>query len=199
MRGSQNVDQVTLDLVGVLIFVDEDELKLLLVASSNVLFGLKAFKPPAKQVIKIHHVVFCLTPPVRLLHACHFFCKMTEVGKLVFQDVFDAALPVGGQGEDIGQNLGFGKSGRFDVDPGRLDAALEQLRRIFSIHDGEIGLKSDTIAMSPQHTGTDGMKGASPRYEGLRTQKISYSLHHLPSCFVGEGEQKDAFWRNALL
>ena len=54
---AEQVDQRALHLVGVLVFVDEDELELGLIRGSRLLVFLQQAQPLGEQVVKVHHAV----------------------------------------------------------------------------------------------------------------------------------------------
>ena len=85
---SEKIDQISLDLVRVLIFIHENELKLPPVKFSNALVALKHRQRLFQQVIEIHGVGRFFLFFIAIMDVFDFFEQWQEIGKLFRKQLF---------------------------------------------------------------------------------------------------------------
>ena len=196
-RGEQ-VDEVALQLVGVLIFVHEDELKAALVMFAHVGMVLQQLQPQRQQVVEVHAVGGALAGNVTLLQVGDLFGELLEVAELRGHDFFGGPVGVDGERKDFVEHLGLGKMRAFDFDAGVGHAGLDEILGVVAVQNGEVAMITEQIGVRAQHAAADGVEGATPQPERLLADEVGNAPHHFRGRLVGKGEQEDLVRRNAL-
>src|SRR5207253_7963004 len=93
--------------------------------------------------------------------------------------------------EYVSQQLRFGKCSALGLYLQLLDARLDQMGCVFTVHDREIPLITDAIRMQPQDPIPDRMKSSAPQCWQLLAEQVSHSPHHLLGRFVREREEEN--------
>ena len=78
MPRRQQIDQLALELVRVLIFVHQDELKPPLVMFAHVRMVVQQFQPQHQQIVEIHRVRRAFARRVTLLHVRNLLGASSE-------------------------------------------------------------------------------------------------------------------------
>ncbi len=110
MLATEPVDKFRLEAVGVLIFVDEDVLKLLLVLRGDILAHLEQLQRLGEQIVEIEGVGLALAPFIGHLHTLNLRDERHEVAVLARNDLRDWSASIDGIAEDIRQHLALGKT-----------------------------------------------------------------------------------------
>ena len=198
MPPGQQIDQLALDFVGVLIFIDEDELKppLLVLAHGGVF--PQQLEPEHEQIVEVHAVAGFLARGVARLHLADLRNQLRKILKLPPHHCLHRLVLVGGQGEYVRQHPGFWETGRLHVDLHFAQAGRQQILRVLPVQNGKIGLVADFGGVPAQDPRANGMKGSAPEAGQLPAQQGGHAAHHFPGRLVGECQQEDTFRRNAL-
>ena len=214
MTSGQEIDHFRLQGIGVLIFIDEDELKLPLVVVSQGFIFAKKFDRQRQQIVEVHAVGIFFALRVQDRDLSDFFGQLLEVTEAFENDFFDGGAGIGGEADQPAEGLGFGEiagfaffaasfeggAGRCGVffAVGRLagDAALvddggEQLFGVVGVEDGELAGESEGIGVEAEQPVTDRVERAAPEAGGLTGDEVVDAFDHFACGLVGEREQED--------
>ena len=172
--------------IGVLVLVDQDVAKALLVVGGDLRPGLQDGEVVQQQVAEVDRV--------HSLQA--LLIGLVEREQLAVGDVADLAarnlvgdqaaiLPALDAREDHPRRpaLVVDALGRSDL--------LHQAQLVVGVEDGEIGLQADHLGMAAQDAGGDGMEGAEPEPLGGLADDALEPKAHLGRRLVGEGDGDD--------
>ena len=198
MARGEKIDEFTLKLVRVLVFIDEDELKPALVVVADVAVRLQQAKPEREKIIKVHDIGGAFAGGEALGDVLDLRCELGEV--LVFlRDGFrDRATGVQRLRENICEHVGFWKARGFHVDLSPGDAGLDEVIGVLAVHDREILAVTKEIRMTPQQPRSDGVKGAAPKRLQFVAEQVRDTAHHFARGFVGKGEEEYAIRRDPV-
>ncbi len=115
-RGEQ-IDEVALQLVGILIFIHENELKPALVLLADALVLGEQFQPERQQVIEIHCISGAFAFGIEAIQIGDLGGQGLEMLVFLFENCADRFSSIDGKRKDFGQHFGFGKTSAFDINP----------------------------------------------------------------------------------
>ena len=130
MARRQQIDQVTLQFVGVLIFVHEDELKSPLILFSHLLLFLQELEPKHQQIVEVHRVGCAFARGVTLPKLFDFGPKLVKMRVLLEQNFRHRFLHVHRQGEYFRQHFGF-RDPRYFFITNKIKASIHRLTQYF--------------------------------------------------------------------
>ncbi len=121
MFGGEQIDEVGLDLVRVLVFVHEDELKLPPIKRRDLLVFLEHSKRLFEQIIEVERVGRFFPALVARVHIFDLLQERQEIGKLLREQFLDRSLRVDDETEDVRQHVALWKSDFLRVDSAARD------------------------------------------------------------------------------
>src|ERR1700722_10487196 len=109
VKSGEEVNEIRLDFVRVLVLVDEDVLKLLLIKFADVLFFLQQSQRINQKVVVVHDVVSLLAVAEDAVDRLELANNRVEVGIIVNHHGRDRVLRVGRKTEDVAGNGALGQ------------------------------------------------------------------------------------------
>src|SRR6266498_5784913 len=137
MIASEQINEISLDFVSILVFVDENELKLPAVNFRDPLVLLKQKQSFLKQVVKIHRVRRLFLFLVALPNVLNLLEQRQEIRKLFRKQFLQRVLGIDDETEDFREHIAFRKSDLLWIDSCAGHHSLDQVFLIFAVHDGE--------------------------------------------------------------
>ena len=137
MIARQRVDQIGLDLVRVLIFIDQDELKLPPVKRRDVFVLLQHRQCLFEQVVEIHRVGRLFLFLVARMHVFDLVEQRQEIRKLFREQFLHRRFRVHDKAEDFREHIAFREPDLFRIDPRVRHHGVDQILLIFAVHDAE--------------------------------------------------------------
>src|SRR5689334_12496964 len=197
--GGQQVNDLGLNLVGVLVLVHEDVFKL----TGPVIADLRLFHeqplPVHQQVVVVHRVALDLARLKDAVHALNLRGERLEVRVARDDAVAYRQIAVVGVADDVCDDFGLGEAARFRVNAGVLYRRLDEVLGVFGVEDGEVRQVVERLGVAAQYAVGDGMKGAAPDLARVGLQQRLDAVEHLARRLVGEGDEQDARRRHARL
>ena len=138
MGGGEGIDEVGLDFVGVLVFIDEDVLEFDLVAFEEGAIGVEKPESLNEEIIVIEGVEFLFLGLKELEDGLDFGGVGGEVGKIVFEKFRERAAFIEAETADFNEELRFGSV--FVIPAKFFEAGLHELFRIIAVEDGVVGV-----------------------------------------------------------
>ena len=119
------IDELGLDQVGVLVFVDENELKLTLITLGD--FRVIAQEPHGffEQIIKVHGICRALARFILGLRFADLRRELEKVWIFFDEHLFDRAPRIHREAEDVGEDFPFRKTLFLRIDAERRDDGIE--------------------------------------------------------------------------
>ena len=190
----QQLRQRVLGVVRILVFVDEDILKAVLVFFPHVFVLLQQAHGQAQQVVEVHSVVF-----LQLL-----FIQRIYLGDFLGVEI------AGPAGKFIGVHQGvLRRRNRPQDGPGRkllviqidlLQAILNEGHLVCRIVNRKIsGIAEAAVDFKAQQFGAERMEGADPHAFSPRADQLFHSFPHFLGRLIGEGNRQDGIGRHTLL
>ncbi len=158
----ERVDEIRLDLVRVLIFIDQDELKLAAINRRDPFLLLQHRQCLFEQIIEIHRVGRFFLFLIARLHIFDLLEQRQEVGKLFREQFLHRRLRVHDEAENLREHIAFRKPDLFRINPRVGDHGIDQIFLIFAVHDGESAVITERAAVTAQHAIADGVKRSAP-------------------------------------
>ena len=196
VRTRQQVQQPELGMVGVLVFVHQQEGESVRVPVQDVGTGLQQLHRLHQQIVEVEGVLARQSSLILGVHQRRGrrqtvgtvrvrFMKPLRTGKHVLCGT-DYALH------------------RSRIPPVRVDAGgllgpLHLIQALLGIENRERGRTPDLARVDAQKTCAEGVKGAEPHPARLLPQIVADALPHLTRRLVGEGDGEDAMRRHAVL
>ena len=191
MLFGHKVNDLGLQCVRVLIFVNEDVLELILIDRGDV--GLLDHQPlPVdEQVVVIHRVAFELARLIKPVNAFDLLCERLEVRVFRRDDLFERRVGVRGEAEHIGQDFAFRKTPRASVNRGLVNTGVKQIFGVFGIEDRIVVLVAQADGVAAQDAIGDRMKGSAPDAAHVLTEQRFDASEHFTRGAVGERDEHD--------
>ncbi len=158
----EEIDEIGLDLVRILIFVDQDELKLPPIKRGDALVLLQHRQCLFEQVIEIDRVRGLFLFLVASVNIGDFFEQWQKVRELLGEQFLHRCLGVDHKAENLREHIAFRETNFLWIDPRACDNGVDQIFLIFAVHDGEAAVVSERAAVAAQHPVSDRMKCAAP-------------------------------------
>ena len=127
MTRGQQIDEVAWMLVGVLVFVHEDELEPALVLLPQIGLLPQQLQPADQQIVEVHHIGRPFARRVTRGQVLDLRDQRPEVVVLLLDHRRHRLTGVDRQREDVAQHVGLGKPRRLDVDLGLRQTGLDQV------------------------------------------------------------------------
>ena len=197
-RGEQ-VNQVPLQLVGVLVLVHENELKPALVMFPQVGVVLQQLEPKDEQVVEIHRVGRAFAVGVTGGQRGDLGRELREMIELAGEQFCDRLVGVAGERKNFVQHVQLGEMRAFRFNFRVGNAGLDQVLRIVAVQDGEIALVAERFGVQAQDPRADGVERAAPERTQFVAEQIADSPHHFAGGLVREGQQQNPVGGDALL
>ena len=194
----QQVNQLGLQLVGVLILVHQNKLKSPLVKLAHVRVFLHQLEPQHQQVVEIHQPIGALAPGVARQHVDDLLGQLLEPRVAILDDLAHINLLVDGQRADVAHHIRLGKARGFHVNLCLGDTGVDETLGILTILNGKRTRKPQCLRVPPKHAMTNGMKRAAPQLTHVSPYELSHAIHHLARGLVGKCQQQNAIRRHAL-
>ena len=191
MVAREQVDKVSLDFVRVLVFVDQNELKLAPVDFRDPLVLLKHHQRFLQQVVEIHRVRGLLLFFVSVPNVLDFVEQRQEVRKLFRKQCFQRHLRVNDETEDFREHITFWKPDFLWINACARHDGIDQILLIFAVHDGEAARVTERGAVPAQNPISNRMECPAPESAGIHRQQIRDAIQHFARCFVREREQQN--------
>ena len=198
MPPGQQVNQVALELVRVLIFVHEDELKAALIMFAHVGMVLKQLEPERKQVVEVHRVGSAFAGRVTFPQVGDLHGELREIIVLLIQNFIGGFVRVDCERKNFAEHFGFREMRSFRFNACGGNAGFDQVLRVVAVENREIAAVTEQVGMETQHTGADGVKCAAPKRGNFLSEQIRNAPHHFTGGLVGECQQQDAVGGDAL-
>src|SRR4029077_14269287 len=139
MLARQNVDEVSLDLVRVLVFVHQNELELPPVNPRDVLVLEQHSQRFFQQIVEVEGVGRLLLSLVTRLHIFDLLEQGQEVGKFLREQFLYWPLGVNYETKNVREHVGLWKPHFLGINSRACHPRRNQILLIFAIHDGETG------------------------------------------------------------
>ena len=183
---SQQLDELELSPVGVLIFVDEDELEPITIFRERLLVLAKDFHGQDQQIVEADRIGGLERGLELLVHLCGSARDGIHRQRLVLGGSNERVLGVGNQtGDHLGTPL-------LLRDSLSLHKALDDTERVVLVIDREARGSSDVVSCCPQDSRADGVKRSAPHSLRLLAKQSCDALPHLTGRLVGESDRQDA-------
>ena len=193
----QQIEDLRLQEVGVLVLIDEDLLKLLLVERGNLRTVGQQPLPVDQQVVVIHPVPLTLELLIAGLDACQGFGERLKPGVPRDDQPRQGRRGVDREADDLLDHLGLREAVRSPISPDLVDGQPDQLPRVFGIENGVVVAIAEADGMASQKAIPDRVKGPSPDAARISRQEPLDALQHLPRGPIGEGHQHQPCRRHA--
>ncbi len=186
------VDDLPLEAVRVLVFVDED------VVEGRAQLGrrrgdlVEELLPQKQQIVVVDGVGLTLALAIALEHRDDVGLELGEVGRVLGEHLSEGAAGVDREGVEIEQHVALGETALERRDLAVRRRGLEHLASVLGIEDREVGRQPEARAEPPQQSVADGMErpaGQPPRVDG---EEHLDPAEHLAGRLVREGQQQDA-------
>ena len=197
MVGGEEVNDISLNPVGVLVFVHQDVLKPLSVEALNLRKVKEEPFPVEQQVIKVHEVELFFPLLVVSRHHDDLINECIEERVAVEDDFINVPLGVEGETDDVLQNVTLGEPPLLGLDLEISHAGIDQVFGVLLIHDGEVALIADELCVVPEDKIPYMVEGASPYLFYVLTDEQLHPVEHLLGRPVRKGDQEDMGWINA--
>ena len=188
MVAREQVHKVSLDFVGVLVFVHQNELKLASVDFRDPLVLLKHQQRFLKQVVKIHRVCRLLLFFVPVPNVLDFVEQRQEVRKFFRKQCLQRHLCVHDEAEDFRKHIAFRKPNFFWINSCARYHRIDQILLIFTIHDAEPARVTERCAVPAENPVSNRMERSAPKPTGIDREEIRDAIQHLAGSFVRERE-----------
>src|SRR5436853_3154877 len=195
--GGEQVDDLSLYLVGVLILVNEDVFKVTRPVIADFRLFDKQPLPVHQQVVVIHGVALELARLKEAIHALNLRRQRLEVRIVGDDAIAYGQVAVVGIADDVGDDFGLGKAARFHIDAGVLYRGFDETLGVFGVEDGEVMLIVYGLGVAAQDAIGDGMKGAAPDFARVGLQQRLDAVEHLARRFVGKRHEQNVRRRHA--
>ena len=133
----QQINQLRLQLIGVLILVHEHELKPFLVQLADVFVFLEQLQPKQEQVIKIHQALRLFARSVTRQHILDLSGQRLKPRVALLAHLAHGLLLVDRQRADVAHHVRLGKARGFHVDLRLGNAGVHQPLGVLSILNGK--------------------------------------------------------------
>ena len=195
----QQVDDLSLQAIRVLIFVDQNVLKLFGVEVADRRFLDKQAFDVEQEVVVIHNVPLLLTGLVLRVDALYLGGKRFEIWVFIADHVFDRHVGIVGVRDDALNDLGFWETLLGRVDRGLVHADVDHLAGVLTVEDRIALVISDTRGMAAKYQVGDTVKRSSPdAVDVIRAGKRLDPAKHFAGRPIGECGQQYALRRNTL-
>ena len=197
MPGGEQVDDLGLNLVGVLVLVYENVFKVTRPVIADFGFFREQALPVDQQVVIIHGVALDLARLKDAVDALYLRRQRFEVRMVGDDAIANGQVAVVGIADDVGDDFRLGKAARFLVNAGFLNRGFDEVFGVFGIEDGEVLLIIKRLGVAAQDAIGDGMKGAAPDFARIGLQQGFDAVEHFARRFVGKRHEQDARRRHA--
>ena len=183
----EQAEPKVLDLVGVLIFVDQDVFEAVLVLLQHIRMLPEDVEHVQQQIAEIASVQRL---QARLIGLVQLSAASVGVGfilhRIEIARVQPAVLP------PVDQPGQLARGPALLVQIGLRDQRLEQAQLIVGVDDREVRLQADQLGMAAQHLRPDRVERAEPRHAFDRVADMAaHTFAHLARGLVGEGDAQD--------
>src|SRR6476620_9026332 len=192
-------DKFGLEVIGVLIFIHKEMLKLLLVERGDIIRCAKKFQSLRKKIVKVHGIRLLLADFIDVLCTGDLFGKREKVLVVGRKHLDNRKARVHSVAENISQDLRLWKSTVSCSQSLVSKNACDQFILILAIHDRKALPKPQVLSVSSQNTVADRVERSSPDPCGALRQQRCDAIKHLSSRLVRECQQQDAAGRHPLL
>ena len=191
---SQQFRQQVLRMVGVLIFVNHQIIKLALVFFSYRRIFLQQTQRQQQQIVKVYGIVGLQLFLISIINFCHLLLivagGLASVGIWQQQSIFRIADMADNrrQRETLFIQIHF------------LQHLLNQVFAVAGIVNSKIiGIAVEIFQLIAQKTGAEGMEGKQPHISGRSACHTVHALAHFRGGFIGKGNRQNAIGTHALL
>ena len=178
----QLMDNLILHPVGVLVFVDQDVAKSLLVKLQPLRCNLEQLQRLDQQIIKIERVILF---ELLLVMGIDFMDLLVQVAGVQFGKFVRILVVVLGVGDPFAHQLRFQL---FEIVTQLQHDRLDQPELIVGVIDDKVTVIAKQLDLTTQNLGEYGMESADPEVCGGGTDQLVYPLFHLSGRFIGEGQ-----------
>ena len=199
MPRSEHLDEVILQMVRVLIFVHEDELKLPLVVLRDGRIVFQKHHRLLQQVVEIQRVRLLLPRLIFLPHVGDVLREFEEVRIFFEQHIVELASRVELEAEHIREHSALWKTLLLRIESERRDHAVEHFLGVLAVHDAEARREARLVRMPPQDARAHAVKSAAPQPHQIARDQRTHALAHLARRLVCEREQQDVLGPYAVL
>ena len=198
VAGGEEFDEVVLEVVGVLIFIDEDVLKLplILLGDARVLF--EKADGFFQQVVEVQGVGLFLFLLVASAGEGELRFILEEVRVFFHEHIGEGAAGVELVAEHVGENL----AGRgaffvgFEVEFG--DDVVHEIDGIFAVEDGKAGGETRIDRVAAEDAVADAVKGAAPQPVRRFGDEAGDAVEHFARSFIRESEEQNVAGDDAV-
>ena len=191
MIAGEQINEISLNLVRVLVFIDENELELPPVNLGDSLVLLKHRQRLLQQIVEIHRVGRLLLLFVARPDVLNLVEQREEIRKLFRKQFLHRFFRIDDEAEDLRKHLAFRKSDLLRIDPCAGYDSIDQILLIFAVHDREPARVTERGAVPAQDAVSHRMKCSAPESAGIERQQIRDAAQHFAGGFVRECEKQN--------
>ena len=196
--GPQPRDDVGLQGVGVLVFVDQHVIEALAHALAGRRIGEQAAQEE-QQVVVVEHLLLLLGVGVAGEEPPEVGGGRLAPGKRAGQHLGQRRLGVDAARVDVEAGGLLGEARTVAAEPERRAGDVQEVLGVAAVEDGEVGTEADVARVDAQQTRGDGVEGAAPdaggdaaRADPAGREERFDAAQHLGGGAAREGEQQDA-------
>ena len=191
--GAEQPDERVLGAIGVLEFVDQDELKALLIGVQPVRVLPKERQRVQQQVVEVHRVGGLERGAKGGIDGGGHLGQPVELG--AGRQVRRRHHPVLRARDQRLHRAGRKQLGRVAL---LLHQPADEAQPVILIVDGELPTEAQQLGLAPQQPRREGVKGPDPESRRVAGEQPAHPLLHLAGGLVGEGDGEDPLGRHAV-
>ena len=196
--GGESVDEFGLEAVGILVFIDEDVLELMLVVRGDIGVGGEKREGFREEVIEVQRVCLALAGLVGELDFFDVGGERDEVAVFSSEHLGDRRGGVDRVTENIREHAGLREFAAGIHEAILRDDGCDHVLGVLAVHDGEAFAVARFFGVSAEDAVADRVECAAPEAVGAAREEALHALDHFAGCLVGEGEEEDGAGGDAL-
>ncbi len=144
-----------------------------------------------EHVVVVEQLTGALLGGVRVEHPLYAGVVLDEVGKAGREDLIQRLERVLNEARYVYQDRLLGEPPLGSVDLRIGDARADQIARVLSVEDGEVGRDPEASTVSPENATGHMVERAAPDLVGVLLDENLHAVQHLAGSSVREGHEKD--------